>query len=236
VKQQIAAGEAELKDLENKLIALRRGDVVISSGQSLATAKVAVQRPGQAREAIEALLRQANFSAFSRVLPGETPNRQILLVPREDVAKLEKLIGKGGTWVVSILSAANVLRGERQVLGFPDLRPNRAVVRQGDLMASTVLEPEERSPEQVRNRLNLLLAASYAKAQRQGSVVDGVQFDVGGFNRLGRELTERPAGQQVTLEAVAVRDADTPDPIVLELRVAGGSELRQAAPPPSRRS
>jgi uncharacterized protein (DUF3084 family) len=137
------------------------------------------------------------------------------------VAKLESLIGKGGSWVVSILSAANVLRGERQVLGFPDLRPNRQVIRRGDLMASTVLEGNERTVEQVRSRLNLLLAASFAKAQRQGSLVDGVQFDVGLFNQLGRELSDRPEGQSVKLEALAARDAETPDPVVLEFRKVG---------------
>jgi uncharacterized protein (DUF3084 family) len=40
VRQRIAAGEKELKGLEGNVIALRRGDVVIASGQPLATAKV----------------------------------------------------------------------------------------------------------------------------------------------------------------------------------------------------
>ncbi len=220
VRGLITAGETELKGLEEKLIALRRGDVVISSGQPLASAKVNPRNALEANAAVVALLRQANLNAFQRVLPSETPNRPILLVPRQDIATLESRISRGGPWVVSILSAANVLRGEDQVLGFPDLRPNRQVLRKGDLMASTVLEGNERSSEQVRNRLNLLLAASFAKAQRQGSIADGVQFDVATFNRLGRELSERPPGQTVTLEAVAVRDAETPDPLVLELRLS----------------
>nr|WP_221630048.1 MULTISPECIES: DUF3084 domain-containing protein [unclassified Synechococcus] len=235
VRGLISAGEAELKGLEEKLIALRRGDVVLSSGQPLATAKVKPRNGAEAREAVVALLRQANLNAFQRVLPGEEPNRQILLVPRQDIATLEARISRGGPWVVSILSAANVLRGEDQVLGFPDLRPNRQVLRQGDLMASTVLEGNERSSEQVHSRLNLLLAASFAKAQRQGSIADGVQFDVATFNRLGRELSERPLGQTVTLEAVALRDAETPDPLVLELRLAAvPSEPRQERLGPGR--
>lgn len=220
VRGLIKAGETELKGLEEKLIALRRGDVVISSGQPLASAKVNPRNATEANAAVVALLRQANLNAFQRVLPAETPNRQILLVPRLDIATLESRISRGGPWVVSIRSAANVLRGEDQVLGFPDLRPNRQVLRRGDLMASTVLEGSERSSEQVRNRLNLLLASSFAKAQRQGSIADGVQFDVATFNRLGRVLSERPLGQTVTLEAVAVRDAETPDPLVLELRLS----------------
>ncbi|MGB5241429.1 MAG: DUF3084 domain-containing protein [Prochlorococcaceae cyanobacterium] len=220
VRGLITAGETELKGLEEKLIALRRGDVVISSGQTLASAKVNPRNGTEANAAIVALLRQANLNAFQRVLPTQAPNRQILLVPRQDIATLESRISRGGPWVVSILSAANVLRGEDQVLGFPDLRPNRQVLQRGDLMASTVLEGNERSSEQVRNRLNLLLAASFAKAQRQGSIADGVQFDVASFNRLGRELSERPPGQTVILEAVALRDAETPDPLVIELRLS----------------
>ena len=82
----------------------------------------------------------------------------------------------------------------------------------------------------MRNRLNLLLASSFAKAQRQGSLVDGVQFDVASFNQLGRELSERPAGQAVSLEAVAVREAETPDPVVLELRRLDGGPTAPSLP------
>jgi len=235
VRQQISAGEAELKSLEENLIAFRRGDVVISSGQTLATVKVAIQRRAEAKPVIEELLRQANLAAFDRVLPGTAPDRQMLLVPRGDIERLEGLISQGGAWVVSIRSAANVLRGERQVLAFPDLRPNRQVMRAGEVMATTNLEGEELSPNQVRNRLNLLLAASFAKAQRQGSVVDGVQFDVNLFNQLGRELSERTAGQSVKLEAVALRNADTADPIFLELRRVGGESSGDAVQPQPRR-
>lgn len=218
VRQRIAAGASELKDLESKVIALRRGDVVIASGQPLATAKVKLQRPNQARGVIDALLQQANAMAFQMLLPGEAINRQILLVPRNDIERLEKLLAERGTWVLSIRSAANVLRGERQVLAFPDLRPNRQVVRRGEVLARTTLEGDVRSPEAVRGRLNLLLAAAFARVQRQGTLVDGLQFDAAAFNTLGRELSERPLGQVANLEALALRDADTPDPILVELR------------------
>jgi uncharacterized protein (DUF3084 family) len=219
VRRKINAGEKELKDLEANLIALRRGDVVITSGQALATAKVRLQRPDQAKEVITALLQQANRMAFARTLPGQPVNRQILLVSRGDIAKLEQLLIRPGSWVVSILSAANVLKGEKQVLAFPDIRPNREVVALGEVLATTTIDVEERDADQVRRRLSLLLAAAYAKAQRQGTLTDGLQYDPSAFNQLGRRLTERPAGQTVALEAVALRAAETPDPIVVELRV-----------------
>jgi uncharacterized protein (DUF3084 family) len=218
VKGRIVAAGKELKELEANLLALRRGDVVISSGQSLVIAKVKLQKPSQSKEVIEALLQQANKVAFQRVLPGQTPERQVLLVPRGDITKLEDVITKPGTWVVSIVSAGNVLRGERRVVAFPDVRPNRQVVRQGDQMATTVLEAEERSPQEVQSRLNLLLAATFTRAQRQGALADGLQYDLNNFNRLGSQLRDRPAGQTVRLEAVSLRDSDIADPLVIELR------------------
>jgi uncharacterized protein (DUF3084 family) len=150
VKGEIAARGKELEELEANLLALRRGDVVISSGQSLVIAKVKLQKRSQSKEVIEALLQQANKVAFQRVLPGQSPERQILLVPRGDITKLEEVITKPGTWVVSVVSAGNVLRGERRVVAFPDVRPNRQVVRQGEQMATTVLEADERSPRRCR--------------------------------------------------------------------------------------
>ena len=218
VRERIAAGARELKDLETNVIALRRGDVVIASGEPLASAKVRLQRPNQAREAIDGLLQQANLTAFQRLLPGQKVDRQVLLVPRNDIQRLEAMIRKPGTWVVSVRSAANVLRGEGRVVAFPDVRPNKRVVRRGELLARTGLEAEERSQEVVRGRLNLLLAAAFARAQRQGTLADGVQFDAAAFNTLSRELVERPSGQDASLEAFAALDADTPDPIVVELR------------------
>ena len=218
VRRRIAAGAQELKDLEANLIALRRGDVVITSGQTLASAKVTLERPEQAKAVITALLQQANLKAFRRVLPGQPVDRQILLVPKSDITKLEGLLAKPGSWVVSILSAANVLRGEQQVLAFPDLRPNRPVVKAGDVLASTTIEGDLTGLEPINRRLNLLLAAAYARAQRQGSLVEGLQFNAAALTQLGRDLSERPEGQVAQLEAIALGDADTPDPIGVELR------------------
>jgi uncharacterized protein (DUF3084 family) len=110
VTSKITKSARELQQLETNLIALRRGDVVISSGQPIEIAKVQIDKPSQAKEVIEALLRQANLNAYRRVLPGETANRQILLVPRSDIAKLETVISKRGSWVVRVISAANVLK------------------------------------------------------------------------------------------------------------------------------
>jgi uncharacterized protein (DUF3084 family) len=84
-------------------------------------------------------------------------------------------------------------------------------------LASTTIEADLRSPDQLGRRLNLLLAAAYARAQRQGSMVDGLQVDPTNVRQLTEALAERPDGEIAQLEAVALRDADTPDPIGVEL-------------------
>ena len=61
VRSQIRSGEKELNQLEDTLLALRRGNVAISSGQPLATATLKLERPDQAKAVIDQLLRDANL-------------------------------------------------------------------------------------------------------------------------------------------------------------------------------
>ena len=216
---RIAAGSKELQTLETNLIALRRGDVVISAGQPLEIARVRIDNSNQAKPVIEALLRQANTNVYQLVLPGQTPNRQILLVPRSDINRLEQVLRRRGEWVVSVISVANVLKGERQVVAFPDVRPNKRVVKAGDVLASSALEADETSPEQVRSRLNLLLAAAFNRVKQQGSLTSGLQFDPSALNQLGASLSSRPPGQAVQLEVIARQSSDLAEPVAVELRI-----------------
>ena len=217
VRERISSGEAELQQLEENLLALRRGDVAISSGQPLATVTLKLDRPDQAREVIDQVLREANLQAFQKVLPGQVPDRQIILVPRQDIERLEQAIRKPGTWVVLLRSAANVLRGERVVYAFPDVRPNVAITIEGEVLAKTALASQETNAEAVRNRINLLLASTLSEVRRRGSLSQGLQFDANAVNALATELTKRNGGR-VELEAVALRRSETADPIAIELR------------------
>ena len=220
VRSTINAAEKELKQLESNLIALRRGAVVLSSGQQLAAATLRLEEPSQARDVINRLLQAANQEAFRRVRPGEEANRQILLVPRSDIKRIEQIIRKPGTWVVNVRSAANVLRGENIVYAFPDVRPNITVVRQAEVLARTTLDQNEQSAETVRNRLNLLLASTLAEVKRRGSLSTGLQFDGSKMNQLAKALLNRPK-EQVELEAIALRNSDTADPVAVVIQPVG---------------
>ena len=219
VRSQIRSGEKELNQLEDTLLALRRGNVAISSGQPLATVTLKLERPDQAKTVIDQLLRDANLQAYQQVLPGQPAERQILLVPRHDIKRLEQTIRKPGTWVVNIRSAANVLLGETVVYAFPEVLPNVTVTREGEILARTTLASNERNPEAVRNRLNLLLASTLAEVQRRGSLSKGLQFDGNAINALGQALIDRNGGL-AALEAVALRRSETADPIAIQLRLS----------------
>jgi len=219
VRDRIKAGEQELSSLEKDLLALRRGSVVLRSGQPLATATVRLEQPEQAKQVVDRLLQEANQTAYIRVRPGETPDRQILLVPRSDVERLQQTLRQSGTWVVSMRSAGNVLRGEAVVYAYPDVKPNRTITRPDEVLATITLEPEERGSEAVRNRLNLLLASAFAEVQRRGSLTEGLQFDGNALNALGLELVERVDSQSLELQVIAARSSDTADPVAVRLIV-----------------
>lgn len=218
LQQRTSVGQQELKQLEGKVLALRSGDVVLSTGQALTTARIAIPQQRLVKKATEDLLREANLRAFEQVLPGQPPNRQLLLIPRSEVAKVEQALSNGATWVVSIRSAGNVLRGETQVLAFADVRPNQKVVSKGEVLASISFDPNERSPQQVQARLNLLLAAARTETLRQGSLAPAIQFDVEAFKAAGRALSEQRGRRPVLVQVVSMRDSDTADPVFVELR------------------
>ncbi len=225
LEAKISSGEKELKQLETNLIALRRGDVVISSGQSLATATLRLESPNQAKKVIDRLLQEANHEAYRRVRPGDKPNRQILFVPKGDIKRLEENIVKKGTWVVNFRSAANVLLGENSVFAFLEVRPNITVVRQGEVLAKTIIQLNERKSETISKKIRLLLASTLAEVKRRGSLTSGLQFDASSINRLSKTLRTRRIGN-VELEAYALQDCDTADSVSVGLRLKGYSNRR----------
>ena len=219
VRSRIRDGEKELQELERNLVALRRGSVVISSGQTLARATVRLDSPNQAKQAVDRLLQEANVNAYAKVRPGEAPERQLIRVPRSDVERLQSIIRKPDTWVISLRSATNVLRGETAVYAFPEVRPNRPVAQTGDVLATITLQPGERTPEAILTRLNLLLASAYAEVQRRGSLSEGLQFDGSALSKLAQTLIDGP-NRTVILNVIASGVSDSADPVVVTVEAS----------------
>tara|TARA_Y100001968_G_scaffold324054_1_gene362697 strand:- start:716 stop:1720 length:1005 start_codon:yes stop_codon:yes gene_type:complete len=225
LESRIQIGELELRQLEKKLLDLRRGDVVITSGQNLSTFTFKLQNPGQAKKVIENILQKANREAYRRVRPRENPNKQILMVPKNDIKKLEKVITKPGSWVVSIRSAANVLLGEKLVYAFPEVRSNKKLLRRDEIIAKTQVQANEIELDLISKRIKLLLASTLAEVKRRGSLTEGLQFNADSINKLGLLLKNRDQ-DIIQIESVSLRNSYTSDPVSILLRISKASNER----------
>ena len=206
-----------LDTLRRSITALRRGDVAIASNEPLAMAQVALPRPSEAQVAINSLLNQANRAAYERLLPGQQPTRQLIYIPTSEVERIARDLQTGHAWIVTIRSANNVLLGENSLLAFADVRPSRQVLEAGQILASTVVEEDERSPEAVNQRLSLLLATARNQASRLGALNTQIILDDEALTTLVRTLVSR-TDPQATLEAFSLQDGDTGDPLHLGIR------------------
>ncbi len=149
IQAKIKDSENELKKLEKNLFALRSGDVVISSGQPLITKTIKIDKKDDIKKEIEVILQQANFYAFNLAKTKKSKYRRILLVRKDHIENLEKIIADKRSWVVSIKSAGNILRGENYVYAFPELRLNKNITRKGEIIATETISLEQSDSESV---------------------------------------------------------------------------------------
>ena len=218
IQAKIKSGEKDLKKLEQNLFALRRGDVVISSGQPLAISTIKLDNPSNAKKEVDLLLQRANYEAYKRVLPGQKPTKRIVLVLRGDIKRLEEIISKKGSWAVNIRSAGNVLLGEKTVYAFPEVRPNINIVRKGEVIVSTSIDLEKINSDTLSKQIKLLFESTTAEIKRRGSLSLVLQFNSSSVNTLAKELLQRKEGT-VELSAVSLRRSDTAEPVAVVLQV-----------------
>lgn len=229
LQEQINSQVNVLDDLRRSIAALRRGDVAIASNEPLAMAKVTLPRSSDGQVAIDSLLKRANQVANERLLPGQTPIQRIIYIPTSEVEKIASDLQNGDAWIVTIRSANNVLQGENSLLAFADLRPNRQVLEAGQVLASTVVDDDERSLEALNQRLNLLLATARNQANRLGALNTEIKLDDEALTALFQSLVNRTT-PQVTLEAFSIQDSETGDPLNLGIRWLNPPPERQPRP------
>lgn len=217
LQERINSQVNALDALRRSVTALRRGDVAIASNEPLAMAKVSLPRPSEAQVAINSLLNRANQVAYERLLPDDKPSQQLIYIPTSEVEKITRDLQDGDAWIVTIRSANNVLLGENSLLVFADVRPSRQVLEAGQLLASTVVEDDERSLEAVNQRLSLLLATARNQANQLGTLNMQTTLDNEALAALVQRLVRR-TDPQATLEAFSVEDSDTGDPLRLGIR------------------
>ena len=218
IQAEIEDSEKELKMLEKNLYALRSGDVVISSGQSLVTKTIKIDNNDDIKKEIETILQQANFYAFNLAKTNKSKYRRILLVRKDHIEKLEKIIADNRSWVVSIKSAGNILRGENYVYAFPEVRLNKNITRKGEVIASEDISLSNSDSDSIRKKIKLLLSSTLAEVKRRGSLSSELKVNATQINNLGKNLLRRKEGE-IKIIAKAIDNSQSADEVSISLEL-----------------
>jgi len=218
IQAKISERENELKKLEKKLFALRNGDVVISSGQSLVTKTIKIDKKNDIKKEIEAILQQANFYAFNLTKTNNSKYRRMLLIRKDHIENLEKIIADSRSWVVSIKSAGNILRGENYVYAFPEARLNKSITKKGEIIATENISLANSDSESIRKKIKLLLSSTLAEVKKRGSLSSELKVNATQINNLGKNLVSRKKGNFLII-AKAIENTQSADQVTISLEL-----------------
>ncbi len=224
IREKIIDSEKELKKLEKNLYAFRSGNVVISSGQTLVTKTVKLNKNSDIKKVIESILRKANLYAFNLVKTNQSTYRRILLVRKDDIEKLENKIADNRSWVVRIKSAGNILRGENYVYAFPEVTLNKIITRKGEVLALESISLSDSDAESISKKINLLMASTLAEVRRRGSLSSELQINANQINNLGKYLVNQKKGD-FQIIAVAVDNNQSADKVSVSLELKSLEEI-----------
>ena len=217
LENKIDSKETELKQLERNIIALRSGQVVISSGQSLMISEISANRKVNLETQLAKIIQNANRLTQKIVIPEKKEPVSILLLRKNHIEELGKTIIKGGDWVINIKSVRNVLKGENYVYAFPEITENKVIVLKDEIISKILLTSKEKNINEVQNKIKLLLASTLAETKRRGSLVNEIKLKSESVEKL-RVFLNRYKEVDLELEAVSLRKSKTAEPVVVELK------------------
>ena len=217
LERQQASLEQLLAKLGQSNRDLRLGKLAIVRGQVIAEAVIRVQKPEAAKQAVIKLLQTANNSAIKKLSePGSnysSKERSILFATSQQINQLSKQIDDGREYVVRIFSAGNYVRGEKRIEFFADAAPNQVVFQKGEILATTTADPSNMTPDQVSQRLELLISASQFRARNAG-ILESIEIN-GTFIRFVALL--RQYNQSLEIKAVAAENTYRAGPLKVKL-------------------
>ena len=218
IREKIIESEKELKKLEKNLYAFRSGNVVISSGQTLVTKTIKLNKTNDIKKIIESILQQANFYAFNLVKTNQSEYRRILLVRKDDIEKLENKIADNRSWVVRIKSAGNILRGENYVYAFPEVTLNKMITKKGEVIAIENVSLSKSDSESISKKINLLMASTLAEVRQRGSLSSELKINANQINNLGKYLVSIKKGE-FQIIARALEDSQSAEKVSVSLEL-----------------
>ena len=218
LENKIKAKEVEFKQLERNIIALRSGKFVIRSGQSLLISEINSTNKEDFRSQIEKIKMTANRYVYKIVKPQNKEIKKILIIEKKYIDELEKIILKGGDWVLNIKSIRNVLRGENFVYAFPEVTKNKIIVRKGEIITKINFKQEDFNIKGFGDKINLLLSSSLAEMKRRGSLINEIKLRSESVKEL-RDFLNKNDKTNFELEVVSLKNSKTAQPVIVELNI-----------------
>ena len=220
-EKQLAVLEKKVEDLEQyyeNYQALRQGNVAIVRGQVLAFGVVRIVEPTAATQAVEQLLREANRTAIEITQSNNRKsNEPLVQIPTSQVEQLTNQIKDGRDYVVRILSAGNYVEGEKQVQVFADAALNQLIFRAGDVLATISTDASTMTNQEIRQRLDQLLALAQFRARRAG-VVGVIQVGDGRISTIIKFIEQlEKYDQSVEVRVLVQETSFTSGPLKMQL-------------------
>ena len=218
LEDKILQKEKELNLIKNSINEFRRGNVVIKKGQSLFIAEVDSNKNLNIKLELSNIINRANKYVQEIVIPSKKEPTNILLWRPSDIAKIENLIEKNGSWILIIKSATNVLKGDDYVFVFPELLENKLVVKKGTIITTTTLEKSDLTSKSINNIINSLIRKTRDAVNVKGSIVNEITTR-GNFLKKLKDYLKSDQNLEFQLEVVSLRDSKTAEPIIVELNI-----------------
>jgi uncharacterized protein (DUF3084 family) len=213
---KIIQKEEELNKLKNEVREFRRGNIVIKRGQTLFIAEV--NPSSNIKLDMLKIYNEADKFVRKIVIPTKKNAKNILLWRPSDITKIESSASKGGSWILIIKSATNVLRGDNYVFVLPDLLENKFIVRKGDVIKSFTLEKKDLNLKSINLKIKSLLKETRDEIKLKGSQVNEINTR-GNFVKKITDFLEDNQNTKFKLEVVSLRDSKTAEPIVVEINI-----------------
>ncbi len=208
--------EKELNKLKSDINEFRRGNVVIKRGQTLFIAKV-TSNPDIKLE-LRDIYNSADKYVQKIVIPSKKDIKNILLWRPSDISEIEGLTSKGGSWIILIKSANNVLKGDNFVIVYPELLENKIIVSKGEVITSEIIQQKDLGYKNVNSKIKTLLRKTTDKIKSRGSIVNEITTR-GDFIKKIRDYIKISQNNKYLLEVLSLKDSKTADPIIVELNI-----------------
>ena len=216
LEEKINNKEKELNKLKIDVKEFRRGNVVFKRGQTLFIAKVSSNQ--NIKLDLEKIYNSADRYVQKIVMPSKKEVKNILLWRTNDISDIEGVTAKGGSWIILIKSATNVLRGDNFVFVYPELLPDKIIVSRGEVITSQIIEKNDLALKNINSKITTLLRKTRDKIKSRGSIVQEITTR-GDFIKKIRDSLNTNQNNKYRLEVVSLKDSKTADPIIVELNI-----------------